>query len=294
VVFSRDGKTLASASNDMTVKLWDTTTYREKATLRGHKVWLYTLAFSPDGKTLASAGGLQPAAIDTTIYWRFEDIPKDPKRLEEIGELKVWDPATARELMSLSDVGGRIDSVAFSPDGMTLAVASHRGGRARIRLLDVATGEERTCLKEDSSLVQSVTFAPDRNTLASVEWHTVKLWDLASGQVRSECSADTEKSWIAGLAFRADGKTFATVGNKPDPRNPQEVLGEVRLWETATGRLLGPPLRLGQSAAERTLAIHKATLAVGGPRDAGRSEVEIWDLGGRWSADPARELRPEK
>jgi WD40 repeat protein len=55
VAFSRDSKSLASASWDNTVKLWDAATGKSTATLMGHTSWASSVAFSPDGKTLASA-----------------------------------------------------------------------------------------------------------------------------------------------------------------------------------------------------------------------------------------------
>src|SRR5436305_754191 len=54
VAFSPDGKTLASASSDKTIKLWDVATGKEQATLNGHTDGVSSVAFSPDGKTLAS------------------------------------------------------------------------------------------------------------------------------------------------------------------------------------------------------------------------------------------------
>ena len=56
VSFSPDGQTLASASWDNTIKLWDVKTGKEIATLKGHTDVVYSVSFSPDGKTLASSG----------------------------------------------------------------------------------------------------------------------------------------------------------------------------------------------------------------------------------------------
>ncbi|GAB1540627.1 hypothetical protein NUACC21_32960 [Scytonema sp. NUACC21] len=95
-VMRPDGKTIASASRDNTVKLWDTTG-RELKTLKGHTAEVLSVSFSPDGKTIASASS------DNTV--------------------KLWD-TTGRELKTLKGHSAEVYSVSFSPDGKTIASAS--------------------------------------------------------------------------------------------------------------------------------------------------------------------------
>ena len=94
VVFSPDGKILASGSYDNTVKLWDVATGASLSTLEGHEYVVYSVAFSPDGKTLASGSS------DRTI--------------------KLWDVATGANIATLKGYGLEVSSVAFSPDGQRL------------------------------------------------------------------------------------------------------------------------------------------------------------------------------
>src|SRR5262249_11970587 len=104
----QDGKTLASGSQDTTIKLWDVETGKEKSTLHGHINPVYSIAFSPDGKILASG------SHDKTV--------------------KLWDVATEREQATLIGHTDAVMSVTFSPDGKFLATLSN----GQIRLWDVA------------------------------------------------------------------------------------------------------------------------------------------------------------
>ena len=76
VAFSPDGRRLASAGSDQTVKVWDAATGQETLVLKGHTKHVTSVAFSPDGRRLASASG------DRTV--------------------KVWDAATGQEILTLN------------------------------------------------------------------------------------------------------------------------------------------------------------------------------------------------
>ena len=101
VAFSPDDKTLAVASDDEIVTLWDVNAGKEKALLTGHRGGVNSVVFSPDGKTLASGGG------------NFK------------GEVILWDVGR-RELKAAFTANSKhgINSVAFSPNGKLLATGS--------------------------------------------------------------------------------------------------------------------------------------------------------------------------
>jgi tetratricopeptide (TPR) repeat protein len=96
VSFSPDGKTIASASYDNTVKLWNLEG-KELKTLKGHSSTVTSVSFSPDGKTIASA------SLDDTV--------------------KLWN-LEGKELKTLKGHSSTVTSVSFSPDGKTIASAS--------------------------------------------------------------------------------------------------------------------------------------------------------------------------
>ena len=149
VAFSPDGRRLASAGGDGTVRLWDPATGAELAALTGHDGPVAAVAFSPDGRRLASAG--------------------------EDGTVRLWDPATGAELAALTGHDGPVAAVAFSPDGRRLASA---GGDGTVRLWDPATGAELAALTGHDGPVAAVAFSPDGRRLASASGDgTVRLWD---------------------------------------------------------------------------------------------------------------------
>jgi WD40 repeat protein len=127
VAFSPDGQSVASGSNDNTIKLWNAATGEQRQTLEGHSDWVNAVAFSPDGQTVASGSG------DKTI--------------------KLWNAATGEQRQTLEGHSDWVNAVAFSPDGQTVASVSDD---KTIKLWNAATDEQRQTLEGHSGPVRAV------------------------------------------------------------------------------------------------------------------------------------------
>jgi WD40 repeat protein/tetratricopeptide (TPR) repeat protein len=150
LVLGHDGKTLAAACADGTIRLWDMAKRRERSPLRGHKAIVRALAFSPDGRTLASSSG------DLTV--------------------RLWDVPAGREVAVLHSSRGRsITALAFSGDGKRLAGAS---ADRTILVWDLPAGRERMVLEGSPAPITALAFLPDGKTLVSADARSVLLSDL--------------------------------------------------------------------------------------------------------------------
>src|SRR5260370_1316558 len=113
---------------------------------------VYAVTFSPDGRTLVSVGG--------------EGDIKEGGRKNKLGEAKLWDVATGKELASLEGHTGPVSSAAFSPDGKQLATSTPILD-GTVNVWDPATGKLRSSLQGQQSWgVRSVAFSPDGKVLA--------------------------------------------------------------------------------------------------------------------------------
>jgi WD40 repeat protein len=256
VAFSPDGRRLASASEDRTVKVWDTGSGQETRTLRGHTQSVTSVAFCPDGRRLASA------SEDRTVkVWDTETGQEPPTLAVPAGSVlgMAGDPA-------LAIPAGSVLGVAFSPDGRWLASA---GADGMVRLWDAETGQGLRTLTGHTGVAWSVAFSPDGRRLAAAGWdRTVRLWDAETGQGLRTLRGHT--GIIESMAFSPDGRRLAAAGEDR----------MVRVWDTGTGQEI-------LTLEGHTKPIENVAFSPDGKRLASGAEDRTVRL---WDADTGREV----
>jgi hypothetical protein len=195
VAFSPDGKRLASASFDKTVRTWDLAAHKTEHVLTGHSDFVYAVAFSPDGVWLASASKDRSVKVveATTGKGRFtfsgmeQDVlavavSPDGKAIVSAGYepgLHWWNAETGARTKVQGGHGVAVHGLAFSKDGKTLASA---GADGTVRLWNGSNGSALKTLSVGSP-VYAVALSPDGKQAASGSFDgLVRLWDVTTGR----------------------------------------------------------------------------------------------------------------
>ncbi len=217
VAYDPSGTRLASAGSDRIVRVWDLRAGGDPITFSDRSEGFSSLAFSPDGTMLATGGGDLPEVVQAPTE-------KVPRASSDGRTIRIWNPATGREIRSLQGHIGSIHAIAFGPDGTRLVSA---GADGNVRIWDPGSGDLLSVLKGHSGAVFAVAFSSDGSRIATAGAdpdRSICIWDAVNG--RPILPLRNHTNWIMGLAFSPDGTRLASAGADQT----------VRIWDPVRGR----------------------------------------------------------
>jgi WD40 repeat protein len=219
--FSPDGKQIATASRDKSVRIWDARTAQQIAMLPGHEREVYSVSFSRDGTRIVTA------SVDKTA--------------------RLWDARTRRQIVILKGHDDAVTNAAFSPDGKHV-VTSSRDQTARI--WDARTGVAITVLRGHEDQVESAAFSPDgARVVTASDDKTARIWDTSGA--KAPVILRGHDATVESAAFSADGKRIVTASDDLT----------ARIWDSSTGQQLatlrghGKPLTGANFSADGTKVV---------------------------------------
>ncbi|MEB3826574.1 serine/threonine-protein kinase [Phormidium sp. CCY1219] len=181
VAIAPDGQTIASASEDKTIKIWDAETGEIRQELTQHSAPVNALAMTPDGKLLISA------SADKTI--------------------KIWQLETGFLLRTLTGHSGAVQAIALSPDGKTIVSGS---ADKTIKIWHRQTAQLKKTLKGHTQAVISLAISPDGKIIASgSDDRAVKLWQSKNGNLKTTLNGHNAS--VSAIAISSDGQTLASA-----------------------------------------------------------------------------------
>ena len=241
VVWSPDGRYLASGAGDNRVHVWNAETGRLLRKFTGHTRSVVSLAWSPDGRYLASGsddntvrvweastGQLQRTLTGHTNWVNSVAWSPDGRYLASGSKDRtvcVWKFETGQRVQVIAEIAGtdEVNSVAWSPDGRFLA----SGADLTICVWEVQTGRCVRTLIGHGNVVSSVAWSPDGQYVASASRdRTVRVWEAATGQLLE--TLEERMGEVYSVAWSPDSIYLAS--GSADHK--------IRVWEASTGKLL--------------------------------------------------------
>jgi WD40 repeat protein/tetratricopeptide (TPR) repeat protein len=277
VAFRPDGKAVVMTSPDQTVRLWDPATGKPIGQPLAHLSVISAAAFSSNGQLLltGSRDGVarlwqvdtgkllhelhHPRDVNLVVFG-----PDDRTLLTTAWDEKawLWDAATGKLLATLPH-RGPLSAAVFSPDSRLLLTGSGSGSEGEARLWDAATGSLLGPPLAHRYPVMCLAFSPDGRSFLTgngslsadyfpfhIDFGTAWLWQTVDPLERPVVAHDVG---ISSAAFGPDGKTLVTTS----------LDHQVRLWNAATGEMLGPPLMQQAGVVTTAFSPDGRTLVVG-------------------------------
>jgi len=251
LVYSGDGKYVATASRDRTVKVWEVATGKEVANLKGSPENVKGVVFLEGSAVVASSTG----------KWN-----KEKKTWE--GEIKIWDVKAGKQIGSLKGHAETIEGLALSRDGKYLASASED---QTVKIWDKSSGKDIQTLngragiiqavpygptysriiwdtlKGHTGMVQAVAFTSDGKKLATASADgTVKIWDAASGNVLATFKVETtvkttDPKTKKETLITEPGRPFTCVAFSPDNKilSAGNLDGVIKIYDVDAAKEIG-------------------------------------------------------
>lgn len=236
-VYDSEGLYILSASNDDTVRLWNSLTGDEVNRFGGHSDDVKDVAFAPNGRTAITASadgtmrlidlanGLEEERLDGHFFDVIltEFTPDGTQALSTAWDntIILWNLARGRAVETFSG-NSFINGSDLSSDGTLIAIGDDpSGGDPAAYIVNVETQEVVTTFSDHTDLVTWIAFSPDDSMVASAAFDdSLYIWDAETGEVIQ--SLDAPGTYH--LAFNADGTQLLTSGGDA-----------AILWDVATG-----------------------------------------------------------
>jgi WD40 repeat protein len=283
VAWSQDGRYLASAGDDHTVRVWDWPQVKPICVLNDHAAQVRSVAWSPDGRRLGSASNDETVKIwdwtngtvGLTLTGHEGSVHSvtwspDGQKIASGGKdavVRVWDATTGEKSHSFycETRPEPVLSVTWSPDGQWLAAGHARGsdGHGTVTLwgMTILQHHHLRDLKGDGA-VYSVAWSADSHLVASATAQSkIKVWDQATGETKFVFR--DHKSGVTSVTWSPDGRRLLSAGDDQT----------IKIWDLAKAEVLA-------TLCGHRAPVHSVTWSPDGHRLASASDdgtIRIWD-----------------
>lgn len=236
LVFSPDGRHVASASKDGTAKVWDLGNGREISTYRGH-------VDQPDDPTRGA-----------TNVFSVADIAFHPKEAVVAtasgNQVHLWNPTTGKAIKTVLNLGKTdkpLKALAYSPDGKQLAVGADDGV---LRVIESDSGKAVYTSPTRNTRIERVAFSPNGKLVAVGDTNSqVAVYAPGAGNPLAMSIQGIDHGVVMGVGFTADsgavftgggdGKVRLTAGPSADGSNAPNTATKLRDYVGHAGPVAG-------------------------------------------------------